>query len=383
MHVLPSLSAEGSQILALEMLRLHDRSRFDVSLALVADGRGPLNVEAARLEIPIFRLHWRQEYLQQKGVLGYAPLTAKMFQICRQWKPDAVLIYGMNFDIFIGLGARLAGVRNTTTRVGNAPVVSGSLGRLKVAALLRIGRIVNGPLVACSQQTKEYMRREYGLSGNDIVAVQNGVNVAEIGRRARQQRTIGNRSGTTLGMVASLELSKDHATLLQAFALVRQKHPTVRLWLIGGGSLESDLRRQASAFGIADVVEFLGVRRDIPELLAEIDLFVFSVTPHEGFGIVLIEALAAGVPIVSSDVPAAREVLAEGEYGVLVPARDASALADAIVALIDDPRKRERLHKAGVEYVRRFDSTFMTREYENVLFRFRRKSGHGAGSGEA
>jgi glycosyltransferase involved in cell wall biosynthesis len=85
---------------------------------------------------------------------------------------------------------------------------------------------------------------------------------------------------------------------------------------------------------------FWGRREDIPELLGRMDVYAFSTTRDEGFGIALIEAMAAGLPVVASDVPACREVLAEGEAGRLVPAGDPDALASALRSLLRDPGLR-------------------------------------------
>jgi len=125
---------------------------------------------------------------------------------------------------------------------------------------------------------------------------------------------------------------KDHATLLDASARLAARHAGTpfRLHLIGDGPLRAELEARADAAGLADRVRFLGNRDDVAEQLGQLDGFVLSTTAAEGFGIVLIEALAAGVPVVASDVPACREVLRDGRLGTLVPPGDAGALARAL-----------------------------------------------------
>ena len=92
---------------------------------------------------------------------------------------------------------------------------------------------------------------------------------------------------------------------------------------------------------------FWGPRSDVPELLGQMDVFAFSTTRDEGFGIALIEAMAAGLPVVASDVPACREVLDDGAAGILVPAGDPAPLAQAIGALLSSERAKSGLGRPG------------------------------------
>jgi glycosyltransferase involved in cell wall biosynthesis len=118
----------------------------------------------------------------------------------------------------------------------------------------------------------------------------------------------------------------------------------------------------ARDLGVAAAVEFLGTRRDVPELLGRSDLFVFSTTAQEGLGSVLLEALAAGLPVVATDVPACRETLRDGEFGRLVPANDSAALAGAIVAQLAEPPDAAGRGR-GREYAAAFSPERMMGQY--------------------
>ena len=120
-----------------------------------------------------------------------------------------------------------------------------------------------------------------------------------------------------------LDPIKDQSTLLRAFAAARV--PGWQLQLVGEGPDRPRLEALARELGLNPLQVFLGRRSDIPELLGQADLFAFSTTTSEGFGIVLIEAMAAGLPVIASDVPACREVLFDGAAGELLPPGDVDA----------------------------------------------------------
>ena len=143
-------------------------------------------------------------------------------------------------------------------------------------------------------------------------------------------------------------------------------HPTARLRLVGHGSLRERLERQAAELGVAHAVEFLGTRSDVPELLAHADLFVFSTTPQEGLGSVLLEALAAELPVVSSDVPACRELLAGGKWGTLVPPADPAALAVAVGRAFGQSASVE-FRRAAAGYATEFTPERMMTAYLNLV----------------
>jgi glycosyltransferase involved in cell wall biosynthesis len=157
-------------------------------------------------------------------------------------------------------------------------------------------------------------------------------------------------------MVARLDPIKDHETLLRAFAKLSSRYPDARLWLIGDGSLTGYLLDLSQDLKLGDRVNFWGNRSDVPALLARMDVFAFSTTQAEGFGIALAEAMAAGVPVVASDVPACREVLDKGRCGLLVKPGDSAALAKALhITLSGGVARNDRVRNAKARALERYD----------------------------
>jgi len=139
-----------------------------------------------------------------------------------------------------------------------------------------------------------------------------------------------------IGSVAMFRRSKGHAHLLDAFATVHARHPAARLLLVGDGIRRSWVEGLAKDRGLGEAVVFTGFRADVPVLLRAMDCFVLASTRTEGVPQSLLQAFAAGVPVVASAIGGIPEVVKDGETGILVPPEDAAALARAIESVLSD-----------------------------------------------
>lgn len=163
--------------------------------------------------------------------------------------------------------------------------------------------------------------------------------------KLREELGIGGDAFVWLA-VGRLEEAKDYPTLFRAFSRVLGEYPRARLLVAGQGSLEVELRRLVESLGLQATVRFLGLRRDVPALMNAADAFVMS-SAWEGMPMVLLEAHAAGLPIVATNVGSIPDVVVSERTGFLVPPRDPAALAEAMRRLMGLPLK-DRL-KMGLE----------------------------------
>jgi glycosyltransferase involved in cell wall biosynthesis len=171
------------------------------------------------------------------------------------------------------------------------------------------------------------------------------------GQRIRGELGIG-RDDFVVGNVGRLALQKGQRHLVAAMPALLEQVPHTHLLIAGAGDLEDYLRDLALEFGVAERVHVLGARKDVPALMHAIDVFAMP-SIWEGFGIVLLEAMAAGRPIVASRVATIPEVVVDGETGVLVPPGAPSALAQALGTLARDAARAKRMGEAGRERLRR------------------------------
>jgi phosphatidylinositol alpha-mannosyltransferase len=201
--------------------------------------------------------------------------------------------------------------------------------------------------------------------GGDPVLIPNGVHV-DTYARARPREDLRGAGGTVSFLGRLNEPRKGLPVLLAAWPQVVQRRPGARLLVAGPGDVD-DVRALLPQ-QVLDTVTFLGRISDEEKavMLASSDLYVGPHTGGESFGIVLVEAMAAGAVVVASDLPAFRDVLAEGAAGRLFPTGDSDVLAEAVVGLLGDPGERERLRAGASAAVPRYDWARVTEQVLEV-----------------
>lgn len=208
----------------------------------------------------------------------------------------------------------------------------------------------------------EYARRTLVEHlGGDAVVIPNGVDVDFFERAEPRDDWRGGASATgtgghTIGFIGRIdEPRKGLPVLMQALPQILAAHPETRLLVAGRGDTEEAVADLPAA--VREQVTFLGMvsDEDKARLLRSVDLYVAPNTGGESFGIILVEAMSAGAPVLASDLDAFAQVLDRGEAGELFRNEDADALAEAAVRLIADPQRRAELRTRGSRHVRRFD----------------------------
>ena len=355
LHVLTSPRAEGTPRLVLDWLTVASHEQGVVFLMeepadLLDDFRKTncwLHVKPGRLG---------------RRLAKYPQVIGTVHRAVRRFRPDVVLAWPNGLAHLIHLGARTAGGARLLTHAGTAPGKTLYSRYLYNWLCFGVSRMCGHRVVACS----EYVRQEFlsipFLTRSHVVATHN---CCRVGAFIPPPDAI--RFPNRACMVGSLESSKDYPCLLKAWRLVEERGD-FELVIAGGGSKMAEYKEQAVRLGLRKVT-FLGVVRDIPSLLWTSRVFAFSARPEEGFGTVLIEALAAGSRVVASDVPGCREVLQAGKCGMLVVPGSPSSFADALIDALSRPAAPAEVAEAR-DYARGFSPEKMVSEYLRL-------SGHG------
>jgi glycosyltransferase involved in cell wall biosynthesis len=160
-----------------------------------------------------------------------------------------------------------------------------------------------------------------------------------------------DQSAPVLGIVGRLTPPKDHVTFLKAAALIWRKVPKARFLIVGDGPLRTALEVQAHELGLSGVLTFTGMRKDIPDVLAALDVLVFS-SLWEGLPVALLEGMAAAKPVVATNVGGIPDVVLPDKTALLVRPSDADALAQACLKLVTDDKLRHTMGHLGLERVR-------------------------------
>ena len=206
-------------------------------------------------------------------------------------------------------------------------------------------------MVALSEgERKDYIA--FSVSKPDkMVTIHSGVDVTRFMKaqvNIEEKRTsLGlNTKGLVVGTIGWLLPIKGPLYLLKAMEVIWQTNPEIHLVYVGKGDLEEEVRSEVSRTGVSEKVTFLGWRDDIPEIMQVLDIFVLP-SLNEGMGRVLVEAMAAGKPIVASNVGGIPDLVKDGQNGFLVKPGDSKSLSFAIKKLLDDKKMREEMGKKG------------------------------------
>lgn len=221
----------------------------------------------------------------------------------------------------------------------------------------RVDRWTNGLVahnVCVSQGVAEFSIRETGLPPGKISVIPNGVDFDRFANaKAAELQTLGLDAGAPVVItVARLEEQKGLKDLLHAAVLVLQNEPTCQFLIVGDGRDRQSLQALASSLGIASSVRFLGIRADVPSLLKASSVFVLP-SLWEGMPNALLEAMAAGLPVVATDVEGSREIVSSAEVGLLVPPRQPTLLADAILRLLSQSELSSQIASASQNIIQK------------------------------
>lgn len=233
--------------------------------------------------------------------------------------------------------------------------------------------------VAVSEEVLRYYVEATGVNPERCHVIYNGVDVDEFSspsRSASQIRAdlgIGEKN-RVVGKIARLHPVKDHETFLKAAAEVLREVPDTVFLVVGKGPLLGELRRLADRLGIAGRVVFTGNRSDIPDILSILDVSVIC-SKKEGFNNVVLESMAAGVPMVATNVGGNREVVVDGETGFLVPPGDSAGVAQAVVRILQSDSLASRMSAAARERARLFDINEMAEKVADLYNYLLKKKG--------
>jgi glycosyltransferase involved in cell wall biosynthesis len=309
-----------------------------------------------------------------------------IWSFIRRYKPHIVHTHTSKAGVLGRLAAWLARVP-VIIHKPHGHVFYGHFGHLLSRSFLLVekllGRITHQVVALTTIEARDYVTLGV-LNADRISVIHSGVDLNRYQKgnndhiRKRKELVVSPDS-LVVGYVGWLIPIKGVTYLVSAMSRVVEQHPESMLVLVGKGDdrgeEETKVKKQVESLGLADKVRFLGWRPDVDEIMGCFDIFVLP-SLNEGMGRVLVEAMAAGLPIVGSQVGGIPDLVKDGKNGLLVPAADASALENAISALIVDKTKRKRMGKAGKKICRQYSAEAMVEQIDNLYTTLLEKHPH-------
>ena len=351
--VIDDLSAAGTETQLLALLRTLDRDVVEPTLILL-NGEGEESRALEPTTCPVIRLGVTK--LASAKALGAARHLHKLW---KQSKPDIVQIYFHDSAYFALPVAKLAGVKQVL-RVRN------NLGYNQTKKHQRLSRVIRpwvSGFLTNTEAGREAIVQLDGLSAERVHVIENGVDLERFA--VPSQREPGF---VTIGCVANLRTIKNIDGLMRVAKTILEKRPDVRFEVAGEGDQRPALESLHRELNLGDQFVLRGAISDIPGFLAKLDLAVLP-SHSEGMSNAVLEAMAAGLPVLATDVGANAKLLQASGAGRVVPAGDMVQFEAALLELIDDPDTRAVMGQAAREHVEQLYSRNTMRQRFEQFYR--------------
>lgn len=334
LYLITELDIGGAQMALLRMLKGLDRARFSPAVACLYNGDKAVAREIRALGIPVFDARMRHK--------RDMPALWRLYGEIRSVRPVILHAHLFHANLPGRILGRLAGVPIIICTEHSMALESRLRYRLNRWTIRLVDRVI-----AVSANVRDFCVSGIGLPAEKVTLIYNGIELPAVPGVSRQaaRAMLGLSPGdTVLGMVSRLDPAKGVDIAIRALPALEN----VTLTIIGDGPERAKLEALAEELRVAGRIRWAGYRPDVYSLLPAFDVFVQS-SRFEGLPTTVMEAMAAGLPVVATDVGGTPEVVEDGTTGLLVPPADPATLAQAITCLLEDADLRLAMGRAGYE----------------------------------
>jgi len=365
LFVIVQMGMGGSERLVHNLVLRLDRSRFNPSVAWLIGCEALKEFED--LQVPL-------HYVPKTKRVDFSTMQ-KLARIIETESIDVVNAQHFMPTIYAYYGCKVVAKRALVFTAHSRWEIEDTSLKWRIAGGYLLRRI--DASVGVSQDVSSAIQSVFKTNASQTVTIENGVD-SGLFERERDVQGLRGSLGLTdhdivIGIVGNLKKVKNHLLLLQAFAKVAEELESVKLLIVGRGSMgesddtEDDLRLFVDNHRLAERVSFLGYRTDIAELLQVMDVYCIT-SLREGLPLGLMEAMAAGLPVIGTNVQGIRDVITPDVDGVLVELGDVTALKIALIGLIGDEQWRNDLGRAGhKKVVQKYSLQRCVHEYEQLF----------------
>ena len=361
--VLPSLAGGGAERVAVQVLSALDPTRWDRSMYLF------------RREGPYLEELPDTVRLASATSESRAGRLLELRRFIRETRPNLVVSFLSYFTVLAaaktaGVGARVVFVLGTpmSAFLSDADYHwKATTHRTLFSLITRAGYNLADAIATTSRGVSEDLMQHFGVRAGAIKVVHNPIDFAALTRASAEPLDAADEGVWKHPAIVSagrLAEAKNYPLLIDAMALLRRRVPAARLFILGQGDQEPQLRAQIAALGLSDAVRLCGFQRNPWKYIARADVFALT-SRYEGFGNVLAEAMACGVPVVVTSSPGPLEIVRDSVDGVVVPEHTAAAVASALEAVLSDERRRASMAAAAKEASCRFALPAIAGQYDS------------------
>lgn len=356
LHLLQGLYVGGLEYMVARLVNRLDRDRFLPSVCCFDKVGALQNSLCSDTKVTLLK--------RKPGTdLSY---PFKLAKLLKQDKIDILHVHNSTAYFYGVLAGKLAG----TKRIIYTEHARDVAPNFKSCVMDKVLSLMTDRIVVVAEFLKTNLVQREWFNPEKISIIYNGIDGAPFAGEFDREtiiRELGIASDAKIiGIVARLDPIKNHRCLISAMQKVKGHFPDAMLLVIGDGPLRSELEELAAAVELQESIRFLGTRKDIPQLLSVLDIFVLC-SLSEGQPLTILEAMAAGKPLVATAVGGIPEVIGEGVDGIVVPSNDADKLADALLELLREERKRRVMGaRAREKFAEQFTVERMVEKYEKI-----------------
>lgn len=351
LYVITSLGIGGAERLLLSYLKLLNHQKYDFHVIALREKPDDLLEEIS--------LHSEVSVLGIRSAFSPS-VVFRLVKLINQIKPDIIHSHLFQARFYTAI-AHLISKRGILITHKHNNVNPKKHNVFIILEMISI--FLSKKVIAISNSVKRSLNRYELVPSKKIFILHNGIDYEKFFKIA-ESNNILRENPIVIGTVCRLEPQKGIQYLLLAMRIILTKFPSVRLEIVGDGSLFQELQSLTKDLGISNSVKFFGKFVDVIPFYKKMNLFVLP-SLYEGFGIVLLEAMAAGVPVIATNVDGIKEVVIDGESGILIPSKNPEAIADAVLKLIENPQLADKLVDAGLKRSKSFDIKEHVMKLEN------------------
>ena len=341
LYIITSLGLGGAEKLLLSYLKMLDKDKYKFYVCCLREKPDDLLQDFAKYG-EVINLRIRNSF-------NPAVVTI-LIKLLREIKPDIIHTHLFQARFYATVAHFFCNRSILITHKHN----NVNLKKHNIFILLEmISIFFNKKIIAISESVKRSLMRYEFVPSKKIIVLHNGIEYQKF-KKTANSKIISIQNPIIIGTVCRLEKQKGIRYLLLAMNSILAKFPSAQLEIIGDGSLLEELKELSKNLGISNSVNFFGKFTDVIPFYKRMDIFILP-SIYEGFGIVLLEAMAAGLPVVASNVDGIKEVVVDAESGILISPKNPEAIASAVIQLIENPQLVKSLVENGLKRARLFD----------------------------